>query len=55
MHKRFKLAGILILSAMMGWFSGNLTGHVGLHETVTVYRNDSEEMALGLPFRRSKT
>jgi len=51
---KFKLISILMLTAMMGWFSGNFVGYVSLHETVTVYRSDHDDVAFGLPFRRAK-
>ena len=53
MRQRFKLISILILSALMGWFSGSFAGSVFPVETVPVYSGDYT--TLGFPFRKAKT
>jgi len=55
MRHKIKIVSVLILSVMLGWFTGNIVGQIRNPETVTVYSNDSEAVTFGLPFRKNKS
>jgi len=54
MRQKTRYITIFLLSAMLGFFSGGLSGHFSMSQTVPAYA-DSDQSAIGLPFSKKKT
>jgi len=54
MRQKIKIISVLILSAIIGLFTGTITGQLTTPEAIYAYNAESEPIAFGLPFRKAK-